>query len=110
MRITVSHNKGKEEAMRIVDDATDQMLRPLFSGLVHMSDFQKQWNGSRLTFSLMAGMAALRVPIKGWILATDTDITIDIDLPTFIEKLLPQIVRSNVQAAVRGLLNKPQQD
>jgi len=55
-------------------------------------------------------MAALRVPIKGWILATDTDITIDIDLPAFIEKLLPQSVRSNVQAAVRGLLNKPQQD
>ncbi len=110
MRITVSHNRGKEEAMRIVDDATDQMLRPVFSGLVHMSDFQKQWNGSRLTFSLMAGMAALRVPIKGWILATDTDITIDIDLPAFIEKLLPQSVRSNVQAAVRGLLNKPQQD
>jgi len=110
MRITVSHNRGKEEAMRIVDDATDQMLRPVFSGLVHMSDFQKQWNGSRLTFSLMAGMAALRVPIKGWILATDIDITIDIDLPAFIEKLLPQSVRSNVQAAVRGLLNKPQQD
>jgi hypothetical protein len=104
MRITVSHNKGKEEAMRIVDDATDQMLRPVFSGLVHMSDFQKQWNGSRLTFSLMAGISALRVPIKGWILATDTDITIDIDLPTFIEKLLPQSVRSSVQAAIRGLL------
>jgi hypothetical protein len=104
MRITVSHNKGKEEAMRVVDQATDQMLHPLFSGILHMSEFRKQWDGSRLIFSLMAGMAAVRMPIKGWILATDTDITIDVDLPTFIEKLLPQSVRSNVQAAVRGLL------
>ena len=104
MRITVSHNKTKEEAMRAVDQATDQILHPLFSGLLHMSDFQKQWDGSRLLFSLMAGLAAVRVPIKGWILATDSDVTIDVDLPQFIENLLPQSVRSNVQAAVRGLL------
>jgi hypothetical protein len=26
MRITVSHNKGKEEAMRMVDSATDTVL------------------------------------------------------------------------------------
>jgi len=104
MRITVSHNKGKAEAMRVVDQATDQMLYPLFSGILHMSEFQKQWDGSRLIFSLMAGLAAVRMPIKGWILATDTDITIDVDLPAFIENLLPQSVRSNVQAAVRGLL------
>src|SRR6476620_2494242 len=104
MRITVSHNKGKEEAMRIVDSAMDQVLRPMFSGVIQMTDMQKEWQGSRLLFSLMAGMGVVRVPIKGWILATDTDITIDCDLPNFIEKLLPQSVRSNVQSAVRGLL------
>ena len=104
MRITVSHNKGKEEAMRIVESATDQVLRPMFSGPIQMTDIEKQWTGSRLTFSLKAGVGIARVPIKGWILATDTDITIDVDLPAFIEKLLPQSVRSNVQAAVRGLL------
>ena len=90
--------------MRIVDDATDQMLRPVFSGLVHMSDFQKQWNGSRLTFSLKAGLGAVRVPINGWILATDTDITIDCELPALLEQLLPKSIQSNMQTAIRGLL------
>ena len=104
MRITVSHNKGKEEAMRLVDSATDTVLRPMFSGPIQMTDVQKHWSGSRLIFSLMAGMGIARVPIKGWILATDTDITIDCDLPAFIENLLPQSVRSNVQSAVRKLL------
>jgi hypothetical protein len=104
MRITVSHNKGKEEAMRAIDEATDQILHPMFSGILHMSNFQKHWDGPRLVFSLMAGLAAVRLPIQGWILATDTDITIDVDLPAFIEKLLPQSVRSRMQAAVRGLL------
>jgi len=104
MRITVSHNKGKEEAMRIVDTATDTVLRPMFSGPIQMTNVQKHWSGSRLIFSLMAGMGIARVPINGWILATDTDITIECDLPAFIEGILPQRVRSNVQSAVRGLL------
>lgn len=104
MRITISHNKSKQEAMRVVNDATDQVLRPLFSGPITMSDVQKQWNGSQLNFSLAAGMGLVRVPIHGFILVTDTDITIDVDLPIFIEKLLPATVRSGVQSAVRGLL------
>src|SRR5688500_8277096 len=104
MRITVSHDKGKAEAMRIVETATDTVLRPMLSGPVQMTDVQKHWSGSKLIFSLMAGRGIARVPIKGWILATDTDITIDCDLPDFIENLLPASVRSKVQSAVRGLL------
>jgi hypothetical protein len=104
MRVTVSHNKGKEEAMRIVESATDQVLRPIFSGPIQMTGIQKRWDGSRLTFSLYAGMGPVRVPINGWILATDTDITIDCDLPALLEQLLPKSIQSNVQTAIRGLL------
>jgi hypothetical protein len=104
MRITVSHDKTRQEAMRIVNDATDRVLGPIFSGPLQMSGVQKQWTGSTLDFSLTAGLSAVRVPIKGSILVTDSDITIDVDLPAFIEKLLPESVRSRVQSAVRGLL------
>ena len=104
MRITVSHNKGQKEAMRIVGDATDQILRPVFSGPIRMSDVRKTWDGPRLSFSLRAGVGTMQVPIQGWILATDTDITIDCDLPAFLELLLPASFRSSVQAAVGGLL------
>jgi len=105
MRITVSHEKGKAEAIRAVDKATEQVLRPIFSGPLKMSDVQKQWNGSTMDFSLTAGLgAAVRVPIKGSILVTDSDITINVDLPTFLENLLPDSIRTGVQSAVRGLL------
>jgi Putative polyhydroxyalkanoic acid system protein (PHA_gran_rgn) len=104
MRVTVSHNKGKQEAMRIVDDAFDQVLRPVFSGPLRMTNAQKEWSGSRLNFSMNAGVSIVQVPIRGWILVTDTDITIDIDLPMFLEKLLPASARSSLQSAVRGLL------
>ena len=90
--------------MRVVDTATDQMLRPLFGGIIRITNFQKHWQGARLLYSLMAGVSVAKVPIKGWILVTDTDITIDCDLPKFIEDLLPQSVRSNVRGAVTALL------
>ena len=105
MRVTVSHDKGTEEAKRIVNDAADQILRPLFSGPLQMSNVQKQWNGSTLDFSLTAGVGAIAVPIQGSIMVTDHDITIDCKLPSFLDKLLPEsTVKAGVQAAIRGLL------
>src|ERR1043166_4818456 len=104
MRVTVSHNKGKEEAILIVDGALNQVLGPLFAGFIQMRDVEKQWQGNRLMFSLRAGMGVISVPVKGWILVTDTDITIDVDMPQVIEKLLPERCRSDVKGAFVGLL------
>lgn len=104
MRITVSHDKGKQEAMRIVNGAADQVLRPIFTGPLQMSDVQKCWNGSTMEFSLTAGLSAVRVPIKGSILVEEHQIIVDCDLPAFLENLLPESARSGVQSAVRGLL------
>jgi hypothetical protein len=106
MRVTVSHDKGKEEAMRIVNGATDQILRPMLSGPLKMSDVRKEWNGSTLNFSVMASVrGAISVPITGSILVTEQDITVVCSLPLLLEKLLPQKgVTAGVQAAVRGLL------
>ena len=106
MRVTVSHDKGKEEATRIVNDAADQILRPLFSGPIRMGDVRKQWNGSTLEFSLSASVGgAMAIPVNGSIIVTERDITIDIPLPAFLEKLLPASgVKAGVQAAIRGLL------
>jgi hypothetical protein len=106
MRVTVSHDKGKDEAMRAVNDAADQILRPLFSGPLKMSNVRKQWNGSTLEFSLTAGVGgAIAVPINGSIVVTERDITIDCALPAFLDRLLPESgVKASVQAAIRGLL------
>ena len=90
--------------MRIADGALNQLLSPLFAGFIHMRDVQKQWQGNRLLFSLRAGFGVVSVPVKGWILVTDTDITIDVDMPQALERLLPARCRSDLQSAIRGLL------
>jgi hypothetical protein len=105
MRITVSHDSGKAEAMRAVNGAVDQVLRPIFAGPLPMSSVHKQWRGDTLEFSVSAGLAgAMRTPIAGRITVDERDVTIEVDLPPWLEKLLPKSVRSGVESAVRGLL------
>src|SRR5260370_12298322 len=100
LRITVSHNKGKQEATRVVESAIDQVFNSAFSGAIQTSGFQKQWDGPKLTFSMMAGIGPLRAPITGWILPTDTDITINSALPDFLQKLLPFTFHSTFQPSI----------
>ena len=49
--------------MRIVNDAAEKVLGPMFAGPLQMSDVRKKWNGSTMEFSLTAGLSAVRV---GW--------------------------------------------
>jgi Putative polyhydroxyalkanoic acid system protein (PHA_gran_rgn) len=104
MRITVSHNKGQQEAIKIVDGATDQVVRSIFSGALQMSDFRKEWNGPQMTFSVNAGLGGFRAPINGSILVTDSDITLDCVLPALLESLASAGVRDHVQGVLRGVL------
>src|SRR3954469_22769889 len=99
MRITVSHDKGKDEAIRIVNNAADQALRPMFTGPIQMSNVQKKWTGSTMDFSLTVGFGATGLPIKGSIIVEEHDITIDCDLPPLLEHFLPGGAKASVQSA-----------
>jgi hypothetical protein len=104
MRITVSHNQGQQEAIKIVDGGVDQVFRSIFSGALQMSDFRKQWNGPQMTFSVTAGLGGFRAPVNGTVLVTDTEITIDCALPALLESFATAGVRDHVQGVLRGLL------
>jgi hypothetical protein len=104
MRITVSHTKGKQEAIKIVDGAVDQVFQSIFSGALRMSDFRKQWNGPQMTFSVVVGLGGFRAPVNGSVLVTDTDITVDFVLPALLESFASTGIRDQVQGVLRGLL------
>lgn len=58
-----------------------------------------------MTFSLTANVGFVRVPINGSILVTDTEITIDCDLPGLLTRFIPEkTVRASIESKVRGLL------
>lgn len=105
MRITVSHNKPKEEVMRAVDRSFDDLFRGAGSMPFKIVNEQRSWQGSRLNFSLDAKLGLLSSPIKGFVEVTDKDITIDADLGV-LEKLLPaKSATAAIEGKIRGLLN-----
>ncbi len=104
MRITVSHNKPKEEVMRVVDRSFDDLFRGVGSIPLKIVNEQRSWQGSTLNFSFNAKMGLLSSPIKGFVDVTDKDITIDADLG-LLEKLLPvKSATSAIESRIKGLL------
>jgi len=103
MRITVSHNRSKEEIIRTIDRSFDDLFQG--TGLpVRMAQQQKSWQGSTLTFSLTAKMGLLSTPIRGTVEVTDHDLTIDADLG-ILERMIPaKKAQEMVAGQMRGLL------
>jgi hypothetical protein len=104
MRITVSHNKTKEEVKRAVDRSFDDLFRGAANLPVQLTNEQKNWQGETLAFACTAKMGFLSNNIKGTVEVTDKDVTIDADLG-MLEKLIPaSTMRSSLEGKVRGLL------
>jgi hypothetical protein len=103
MRITVSHNRSKEEVIRTIDRSFDDLFQGV--GLpVGLTQQQKSWQGSTLTFALTAKMGLLSTPVKGTVEVTDRDLTIDADLG-ILERMIPaKKAQEIVTSQIRGLL------
>jgi hypothetical protein len=104
MRITVSHNRSKEEVIQSVDRSFNDLFQGMGAIPVKLVQEQKSWQGSTLTFALTAKMGLLSTPIKGTIEVTDRDITIDADLG-ILERMIPvKKAQEVIGQHVRGLL------
>ena len=105
MRVTISHDKGKKEAMRIIDQTADEFIKGMATGPVKVTNQSKSWNGSTMDFGFTGKMGIFSSPIKGKIDVTETEVIIDVELPGMLKNFLPEEkVRAEVQNRVRGLL------
>jgi Putative polyhydroxyalkanoic acid system protein (PHA_gran_rgn) len=104
MRITVSHNKPKQEVMQAVNRSFDDLFRGMGILPLQIVNEKRAWNGSTLNFSFDAKTGFLSNPIKGFVEVTDKDITVDADLG-LLEKLFPaKQASAAIEGKVRGLL------
>jgi hypothetical protein len=104
LRVTVSHNKPKEEVMRSVDRSFDDLFRGVGTIPLQFVDQKRSWQGSTLTFSMSAKMGFISAPIRGFVDVTDRDITIDVDLGLLERIIAPSKAREALTSGVRGLL------
>ena len=103
MRITVSHNKSKEQIVQAVDRSFDDLFKGTPMVPIQITNEKRQWQGSTLTFSFNATIGLLNLPVKGTVDVTDRDVTIDADLG-LLEKLLGGGMTKTLETRVKGLL------
>jgi len=99
MRVTVSHNRRKEDILRSVDRSFDDLFKG-FGTPIQIVNQSRKWTESRMDFSFDAKVGILSTPIKGFVDVTDKDVTVDADLG-WLEKLFPA---KQTQAALAGRL------
>lgn len=105
MRVTVSHNKSADEVKRLVNRGFDDIFKGMPVGPVQLSNEQRTWVGDTLNFSFDAQAAFITVPVKGWIRVEQQQVTIEVELPTFFQNMIPEEkVKTSLEAGVKGLL------
>jgi hypothetical protein len=105
MRITVSHNRRKEEITRSIDRSFDDLFKGFGSVPIQIANERRTWTGSRMDFSFDAKLGIVSSPIKGFINVTDTDVTVDADLG-WLERLFPaKQAQAALETKVKGLLS-----
>ena len=104
MRITISHNRSKEEVIRSVDRSFNDLFQGIGVLPVRLVQEHKNWQGSTLTFALTAKMGLLSTPIKGTVEVTDRDLAIDVDLGILERMIPPKKAQEVITSHVRGLL------
>lgn len=104
VRITVAHTKPKDEIKRIIDRSFDDFFRGIGSLPLQIVDEKRKWEKDTLIFSFGAKVSLITSPIKGTIVVTERDVTIDADFG-LLEKLLPaQQAKAAIEGRVKGLL------
>jgi len=104
MRVTVSHNRRKEEIVQSLDRSFDDLFKGFGTVPIQIVNESRKWSGSRMDFSFNAKVGLVSAPIKGFVDVTDRDVTIDADLG-WLERLFPaKQTQAALAAQVKGLL------
>jgi Putative polyhydroxyalkanoic acid system protein (PHA_gran_rgn) len=104
MRVTVSHNRRKDEIKQSVDRSFDDLFKGFGNVPIQIVNESRKWTGSRMDFSFDARVGIVSTPIKGFVDVTDKDVTVDADLG-WLERLFPvKQTRAALEGRIKGLL------
>ena len=104
MRVTVSHNRRKEEIVQSLDRSFDDLFKGLGNLPIKIVNESRRWTGNRMDFSFNAKAGIVSTPIKGFVDIMDKEVTVEADLG-WLEKLFPaEQTRAALAGRVKGLL------
>ena len=104
MRISVSHNRTKEEVVQTVDRTFNDLFKEAGALPVKLTVEYRSWQGSTMTFALSAKMGIISTPIKGTVEVTDRDIIVDADLGILGKFVNEKSAQQLLGSRIKGLL------
>jgi hypothetical protein len=104
VRISVSHNRTKEEVVQSIDRYWDDLFKEAGALPVKLTVEQRSWQGSTMTFALTAKMGIISTPIKGTVEVTDRDIIVDADLGMLGRFVNEKTAQQLLGSRIKGLL------
>jgi hypothetical protein len=105
MRVTIAHNKTKQEVMQIVDKSANDMFTKMPALPAQIIDPQKRWEGSTMFFSFVGKKGFFKTTITGSVEVTDKDVIVNCELPSLISHFISEDqVRAGIETQVKGLL------
>ena len=105
MRVTIAHEKGQQEAKRIVDQSAQDLIQSVAAGPVKIVDPVKTWDGNTMTFSFRGKMGLFGATVHGTVLVNEKDVTIDVELPGMLKKFVAEDkIRAALETKAKGLL------
>jgi Putative polyhydroxyalkanoic acid system protein (PHA_gran_rgn) len=105
LRITISHNRTKEEVVQAIDRSFNDLFQAGGGLPVKLAINQKDWQGSTLTFALTANLGFISSPIKGTIEVTDKEVIIDAELGMLGRFVSDKAAQDMIGSKIKGLLN-----
>jgi hypothetical protein len=88
MHIEQHHQLGKDEVKRRADSLANSLAGMPIPGGVSITELSSRWNGDQMNFSFRASKGFFGANITGKIAVSDTDLTLDIDVPPLIYKFI----------------------
>jgi hypothetical protein len=105
MHVTVAHKKSQEDAVKIIDESVDNLIKSIPAGSVKIIDQEKTWNGSTMSFSFKGRKGIFATTIRGTVAVTDKDVTIDAEIPGIIKTFVSdQTISDAVEARAKQIL------
>ncbi len=105
MRVTMEHNRSKDEVMRGVDRSFDELASGNVKLPVQIEVKERSWQGPVMRFELSAKMGIMSNPIKGTIEVTDSQVIIDADLGILGRFVSDEMATTMFASKFKGLLN-----
>jgi putative polyhydroxyalkanoic acid system protein len=105
MHLEITHHLAKEEVIRRIDKAMEELqTQPLPAG-VTLKDFTKAWTDNVLKVSFWAGKGFLGAAISLTVTVDETKVAIDLELPAMLKAFLPETqIEEGIKARVTPLL------